>query len=557
MRRVALIIGLTAALVPAGCTVKVGGKTLGLGSGDKDEKKPEGGGAGESSGGASGGSGGGAVAPPPKLGSIEKGKAPPWCGDYQPSSSDSNKHWVKSYVEREGYGSYKTLNYLAKAACDKPGDAEREKEIAGYKQGFQAEFGATDADFVQAMALYIKEADALDAVQKEQCAALPPAAEGMADEERALAQAQLYFFGCAREPGDDVFFWLDRAQPTEIQRLTLVDRCLTGRDPRTEQGDRVANTFALCLPDMRKVDRGKLEKELGGLKLNAYGRVTAIMSFGSIKAKSAFLVAKWDGLAQKDEDWKRLLAAPDAGAKAWHQDFEAHKAAFAAVAQFEANAAKGSKKALTGCAAPLRKLFIDYLAGRKVKSIEEARSLDAVAYPLAVALMRCDVAEGRFLAASTAHGLFFANNATREQRGPRHAGYYATLAVLNEILADREKFPLDRLPYLPGTGRKVVEKAYSETFNQVSYDKAEGQIDKVKPGKETATVTFKTVKWKEPTYKCKRTNRIARIDSDGNIQYEENCKVTGHETKTSTESPVEVPLGSVDRRSSAGHSTVR
>jgi len=49
MRRVALIIGLTAALVPAGCTVKVGGKTLGLGSGDKDEKKPEGGGAGESS----------------------------------------------------------------------------------------------------------------------------------------------------------------------------------------------------------------------------------------------------------------------------------------------------------------------------------------------------------------------------------------------------------------------------------------------------------------------------------------------------------------------------
>ena len=317
---------------------------------------------------------------------------------------------------------------------------------------------------------------------------------------------------------------------------------MTGRDPRTEQGDRVANTFALCLPDMRKVDRGKLEKELGGLKLNAYGRVTAIMSFGSIKAKSAFLVAKWDGLAQKDEDWKRLLAAPDAGAKAWHQDFAAHKAAFEAVAQFEAKAATGSKKALAGCAPPLRKLFIDYLAGRKVKSIEEARSLDAVAYPLAVALMRCDVAEGRFLAASTAHGLFFANNATREQRGPRHAGYYATLAVLNEILADREKFPLDRLPYLPGTGRKVVEKAYSETFNQVSYDKAEGQIDKVKPGKETATVTFKTVKWKEPTYKCKRTNRIARIDSDGNIQYEENCKVTGHETKTSTESPVEVPL---------------
>jgi hypothetical protein len=293
---------------------------------------------------------------------------------------------------------------------------------------------------------------------------------------------------------------------------------------------------------MAKLGRAKLDKEMSGMKLNLYGQVNLAESYGATKVIADWVLAQQAKLAAKDADWKRLYAAPEVGYRAWSKAHDGNRDIFSTVKDFNGKLALGSKKAMAGCGAKLRPLYLAHVKSSKPSSPEEfaAAAMDDAGYPLMVAMMACDVAEGRFLEAATAHGLFFTSN-TNHRHGPRHAAYYTTLTVLNDIRADREKFPLDRLGWLPSTGSKIVDEIYSSTYNKINYDKATGQIAKVKAHGDSVTVTFKTVKWKEPTYKCRRTHRISRIDNNGNLIYEEKCKVTGSKKMSSTENPVEVP----------------
>ncbi|MDQ3296736.1 MAG: hypothetical protein M3619_09140 [Myxococcota bacterium] len=505
------------------------------GGGSKTTPPPGGGGQAATGGGKSGGP----VTQPPVVGKLETGKAPPWCrSDYQPSTSDSNLGWTKSYMEREGYAG-KTLEYMAKAACDKPRDGERQKIVAEWAAAYKASFGATDQDFVEVMTFGIMPQAEGNALEEEQCAPYKVKNEEATAEERTLRDAEAQVLGCGREPDENLLYWLDKPVITEVQRTALVNKCIYG-DPAKE--DKSRGEFAFCMMDMKRLDRATFDKELAGMKLNLYGKVSAVQNFQIAKAKASFLLKKYAALAEKDEEWKRLLAAPEAGWQLWVKTYEANKPAFEAIKKFDAKAAKGSKKALAGCGAELHALFHEHMSKKKAKSFEDAQKLatDMVGYPLLIALMRCDAAEARYLPVAAAQDLFM--NQAKAHRGPRFESYDMTLTVLNDIRADREKFPLERTyPSPPSTGRQLWYKAYEQTFNKISYDKGVGQIKDVSKKGDMVLVTFKTVKWKEQeAYGCVNTRRIYRIRDDGTLEYEQRCKfkTVG---RSSTQEPVSVP----------------
>ncbi len=505
------------------------------GGGSKTTPPPTGGGKASSGG---GGDSGGPVTPPPKVGKLETGKAPPWCKGYEPSTSDSNLTWVKSYMEREGYAG-KTLEYMAKAACDKPRDGERQKNVAEWAAAYKASFGATDQDFVEVMTFGIMPQAEGSALEEEQCASYKVKNEEATAEERVLRDAEASMLGCGRDSDESLLYWLDKPQISEMMRAALVNKCIQG-DPTKD--DKMRGEFAFCMIDMKKLDRATFDKQTANMKLNLYGKVSAVQNFQIAKAKATFLLKKYADLAAKDEEWARLLAAPEAGWQLWMKTYEANKATFDAIKKFDQKAAKGSKKALAGCGTELHALFHEHMSAKKAKTFEEAQKVatDMVGYPLLVALMRCDAAEARYLPVAAAQDLFM--NQAKAHRGPRFESYDMTLSVLNDIRADREKFPLERTyPTPPGTGRDLWYKAYEQTFNKISYDKGVGQIKDVAKKGDGFLVTFKTVKWKEQeAYGCVNTRRIYRIRDDGTLEYEQRCK---YKTvgRSSTQEPVTVP----------------
>lgn len=520
----ALVCGL---IVVAGCKGELSMSSFGLGS---KKPKPE-----VTPGSTAAPQGG--VTPTPTVGNYEAGKSPPWCAGHTPSTGDSNASWFKSYYEREGWAG-KTIEYAAKAACDKPNDGERQKQVAQWSAMYKADFfGATDRDFVEAMTFGMLPQEEGNRLQEEQCAPYKTRDAEASAEQVALRSAVAWVLGCGNDPDDDILYWLDRPQIMEVHRVALVNTCVR-HDPAKET---TKGEFAFCMVDLKKLDRAALDKELASMKVNLYGKLNVVQSFQIAKKRAQLLLQKYAELA-KDEDWQRLLAAPEAGWASYMKVHQANLPVFEAIRDFDRNAAKGSKKALAGCAATLRPLLFAHMSKQKVKSLEEAQNAasDNVGYPLMVAMMRCDAAEGNLLAVSAAQDLFM--NRAKSRRGPRFESYDATLKVLNDIRADREKFPLERTyPNLPDTGRQLWYAAYEQTFNKISHDRGTGQIQDAKQKGDVVHLTFKTVKWKDQeAYGCRNTRRIYRIRDDGTLEYEQVCKYKTV-TRSSTLAPVDVP----------------
>lgn len=492
----------------------------------------------EDDGGSRPSGGGKPVTAPPQVGKLESGKAPPWCKGYQPSSSDSNKSWVKSYMEREGW-SHKTMEYVAKASCDKT-DSERQGLVAEWAADYKATFAATDKDFVEAMTFFIVDQSERGKLEDEQCAPYKERDEEASAEDKTLKQAERWLLGCGSDSDEQLLYWLDKPQIRETQRVALLDRCIPS-DPAKE--DKMRGEFAFCLVDMKSLNRAKFDKELEGMNVNFYGKVMAVLNFNVVKANSEILLKRYAAKAKKDEEWQRLFDAPEKGWKDWLATYEANKAVFDALREVEKKAAKGSKKALAGCGAEMRKLWFTHMNAQKkqLKGLEDAQNLatDMIGYPLLVAMMRCDAAEKVYLPVAAAQDLFM--NRAKESRGPRYAAYEATFMVLNDIRADREKFPLERMyPEPPRMGRNTWYKAYEQTFNNISYDRGTGQIKDIKKKGDMVQVEFKTVKWKEDeAYDCRPTRRIYRIREDGTLEYEQKCKYKTV-TRSSTMEPVSV-----------------
>lgn len=471
------------------------------------------------------------TAGPPEA-SIEKGAAPPWCNGYE-SPGDNHARWIN--VESNGW-SFKTLNYMAKGGCDVV-DAERAAKVQEWKGLYMQKFAASEADFIAAMRLYIAE-DSFEAQQTAACEEVAVSEEAGA-KDVALGGAFRYALQCGPHEGPgDLVYWADKPEISELHRAVIVDSCL-GRS-----GEH--SNFALCGWDMLNMNRKRLDQQLAETGWPEYGRVVAVEFFGQTQARSEALLAEMRKKAEKDEGYAAILEAPKAGHHAWMASYKSNKAAFQAAWAMEQIASDLNRKKAEGCGAKLRPLFQKHILttvkGKTFKDVAEAQKaiLDEVGYPLATSLVMCDAMESRFQAAN--QGYNFVKGA-RVTRGPRYAAHSAVLDAYNAVVEDRPRFKLGNAGSLGGMpSSNLAYKFYELTFNKLSFGKAAGEIKSIKTKGDVAHIDFEKVKYKDwENYGCKRTRRVARIHSDGSIEYEMNCK-TRTVTRTSKEEPVTVPV---------------
>jgi hypothetical protein len=108
------------------------------------------------------------------------------------------------------------------------------------------------------------------------------------------------------------------------------------------------------------------------------------------------------------------------------------------------------------------------------------------------------------------------------QRGPRIGGYVAAARqAAIEIATNpsfRARIPVEGL--FPGI-RAVVRTAAQRG--------------------DVLHIEFRTEIYQQPQLSCTPTGRIARIERDGTVRYEESCIVVGHTPVNVTPDPVDIP----------------
>lgn len=482
---------------------------------------------------------------------VAKPMKPDWCNtaDVSRWQGDDPKLALRAgqRAVNSGYDE-KTLRTIAQIACARPDDPTYQSAIASWRQGWINLSGISETEDREAEK--VRASTDYDKLKSEFCDALEPGAEA-SPEEKSVAGAFMRAANCNDHADLGLLgWWVDkRAEPdSELARAYFTYSCLAGPEPdkpRDPKDTFAMRSFAVCGTDGRRLDKGRLEKEIAGKPFNAYGRIYARETFAAAKTTYARLAEAYEKLAAKDEGYKKLLFdGPEAGWKAWEQAYAANKAAFEAARAYEAKFYAGSKKALAGCEGPLLKNFGDYLRAQKPKTEAEAvkAASDAIGQVLLAPLALCEAVEGRKQAAFTLNDFL---HGKRPRRGPRMAAYHQALDVLSDILADRARFPINvqdfRSPVEePGQGSGSMDDAVFELVNPNQDNPPKGVIAGVAKKGNGVQITFKAESHIENTYHCTPTNRIDRIESNGQVRYVENCAINGTTKVVTEETPLVV-----------------
>jgi hypothetical protein len=293
--------------------------------------------------------------------------------------------------------------------------------------------------------------------------------------------------------------------------------------------------FALCGHEAGLLDKAKLERELAEGGYNDYAKTLAREQFGRVKVVLESYRKIVGALGDQDPTYRALFfEAPARAWKAWEEFHAAEKAHIALTQDFETKVMDPSRKALAGCAEPLREALQDYLDEADDKTVPAltARAASPGGFLLVEALAACYLSQGELAALDT---LLELADKSRIVRGPRRAVYYAVLDALTEIKADRSDFPIefDMIPTpIPKFGGEM---------NQIVNVVIKGIVEEVEEVPEGLLVSFSTEEYEDEVQHCFDTNKVWRVTEEGEIKFFRKCTSQGIQTFQRTEAPVVIP----------------
>lgn len=482
---------------------------------------------------------------------VVKPMAPDWCAGAEMDRwqhAETGLHETRNNVENGGWDE-KALRNVARIACVAADDPEARALVAKWRQDYVNMIGTSEKEDRAAQKL--RASKDYESLQKAWCESITVSDEA-SPEERSMAEALAVGTGCEwqRHGGlplsitldgtnPDLGWWIDRRAEvdSEITRAIHVLRCLRYLEkPEQDWPDpksvTVQAAYVACGVDARRLDRGRLDKELGDSKFNEYARVHAREVWTLAKTVSDRLTAAFKQMADKDEAYKKIFFdGPEKGWADWQAAYAANKEAVDAAFDYEKKFYGPSRKALQGCGDKLRKGFASYIQSKKPQTLDEAKkaALDMIGSPLMEALALCEAVEGRLQIAETYVKLLEGNGEglPADRRGPRYAAYAAALTHLSDILADRERFPVKQF-YLrvdpPAERMRHGAKKYY-TDKVLWAEDPKGTIASATKKGDAIEVTFKPVTTYIMNRVCKPNNRILRIDSNGRIIYDSDCAI--------------------------------
>lgn len=297
--------------------------------------------------------------------------------------------------------------------------------------------------------------------------------------------------------------------------------------------------------DMRSLDWERFKAALAAEGFSPSARFNSLVIFTRAKVWSDALERRFRAEASKRFD-ARLIAfeAPEDGMRRFNEEVSQAREVLSVASSVEAAFARHDVAGLAGCREKLRGLLSSLVApglGAKATRAEvHARLNTDVNAALMSALALCQLGEGdRIGAVVVAREL---DHWMACRRGPRLAGIANIQSrAVDMVDGVARSNVLDIVKRTSGCGpggpRAVVDAEVKEPGIQDA-----GVIAAVTPQADGVLVSFSTETLREPVESCTLTDRIKRIEKDGYLIYEEDCRVVGQKNRKRDIAPVLLPL---------------
>ena len=347
-----------------------------------------------------------------------------------------------------------------------------------------------------------------------------------------------------------VVYWVDRiealggGQLSVATRAGLVRQALrtwSHREISAPAEVRLGSGFAGWVAvrnDVAALDLDVARRELANSGLDATEQTLALMRIGRVRVAAEALGRAWTAAAAAepvlaplaDELPRRLM-------ESWRRDSAAHAEALGRAWAVETAWLSG--RTAQGCDEALQADLLAYL--RQSPPADRDGLLEAlerpVGYLLAAALFRCEKElghEGRALALHRLIGDF------APQRGPRMAALNALRQVAGAAAARSRSFVMPLVSFDPAGQIDDAEDWVYLPFDQGGSTER-GVVRAVQNVPLGVRITFGTEQVTVDQRECTPTNRIRRIERDGRVVYEEDCRTVGQLTLSVTPDPVLIP----------------
>ncbi|MBK8412202.1 MAG: hypothetical protein IPL19_30040 [Sandaracinaceae bacterium] len=351
-------------------------------------------------------------------------------------------------------------------------------------------------------------------------------------------------------PDHQAIYWYDRvggvlgpeASLPNLERLAFVENFVNARSRFDTPASLVSGSglldYVLSKSEFEAFDVRAALTELGRLGLTETELRVARGYLYIARARLAGALAAMERAGASDPAVAEFMGPlRTAALQRWDTETRPHTAALLRASAVEEAWLRGNRQLLTTCANDTRSAFNAYVRSRNPHSEADVRA--AVAAPaghlLAQAWRRCEHDAGhRGLADAMADLLAEYSRArgrltfmiqslqrTAAERSAARAGYAIlpqTFNVIQDVEADDDW-------QSEGSG---------------SHLSVRGVVATVQRQGDLVSVVFRRERVSVPIIECVETNRISRIDNDGVVHYERNCRVIGSELVDGQMEPVVV-----------------
>jgi len=468
--------------------------------------------------------------------------APAWC-----DKASIDQPWLPSRIARsvkEQWGINVTVD-AALHICQRPNDASWRIEAGYILQKWMNFTGQSQASAEASLRARVQTAK-FKAARDATCKGLEYSAE-LGGEAKAYAEAHVRFFGCTanestplwQDPGvdtkDEVGFYFDADDKveSEIIRLYWLFHATSTPSEKLPSKDVFDNKplldYAVASVDYAKIDRKALAKYAS----NDFTRVVIDESIAVLEWRRKMYEQAIDKLAKGDAEYTAILRdAPKRGFAEWQRLTDPWRAEIARSNELEKKLSSPSRKALAGCE---KELFAD--AQKLIKSYKltdyNALVTKVSSDPVASLLLsRLAVCYGAEKVVGVSGALRDLVKQGRELRGPRSLAYYTIVDTLSATLKDRPRLLVNLDNFYLHT--KSLVDLYDRELDfrgalhkDPEKDRQSGVVKAINKVADGIEIIYKPTKVTYPEYDCVATGRPLKINSDGRIEYYQNCKATG------------------------------
>lgn len=450
------------------------------------------------------------------------------------------------------------LASIARLACAHGSDPNAAAWLTSYRQ-FLVNATALEDEAIDA--LLVAALHQTDRTFQLACSGVPHTGPNQNPRERAFAEllTNLCTGSNRSRPMEENVYWLDGGAGLERHRTpnllramwvhVAIDGNRYGRadlvkpEFAIDTAGREASVIAFFLDDLGRLDLAAARRELDTYGMTADEKAFATVVLARVVVSATtFQQVLTTAFADDATTRHVVLETARAATEAYRVAASANEARLRAAWDVEQAFVARDRAPMSGCAAAMRGHFLAFARSLSPRSSAAAKTVvdSALGYVLTAALYRCEAGfeptggDGRALALATIL------ERAAVQRGPRVAAYNAVAREAEVTRAANPSFGM-RVNIDGLFGMISGDYDWTGTTAGSSSRGVRGVVETATRTGDAVRVVFRHETYQQPIYQCTPTGRIARIERDGTVRYEEHCVVVGHEPVDVTAAPVLLP----------------